>query len=118
MSFREHGITTDIVSEGKNGKRIFNVEEEKIANLAQKRTHIVIYDFETDCTVKGKGGRCFVLYRDARDADEDCNKKKFCTTSDLIIGKLIKAKEKDILPEETYITQVFKAGGRYTYDIE
>nr|DAJ93712.1 MAG TPA: hypothetical protein [Bacteriophage sp.] len=36
----------------------------------------------------------------------------------MIIGKLIKAKEKDILPEETYITQVFKAGGRYTYDIE
>ena len=118
MSFKEHGITTDIVSTDKNGKRIFNVEEEKIANLAQRRTNIVIHDFETNCFVKGKGGRCFVLYRDARDADEDCNKKKFCTTSDLIIGKLTKAREMNVLPEETFITQVFKAGGRYTYDIE
>lgn len=86
--------------------------------MAQRRTNIVIHDFETDCFVKGKGGRCFVLYRDARDADKDCNKKKFCTTSDLIIGKLTKAREMNVLPEETFITQVFKSGGRYTYDIE
>ena len=72
-------------------------------------------DFEDDVEVNGKGGRCWVLYE---MKDSPGTEYKFCTSSKLIRQKLMKVREKNLLPvNDTFLFRVDKSG-RYTYDLD
>lgn len=115
MSFKDIGIVSPKYSVDKSGKRIFSVQEYNQALLCQNHTIINILDFEDDVEVNGKGGRCWVLYE-----MKDCpgTEYKFCTSSKLIRQKLMKVREKNLLPvNDTFLFRVDKSG-RYTYDLD
>lgn len=119
MSFKMHGITTSIVSE-LNGRRIFDVMEKKISMLASSRQRIFIHDFEDGLTIKDKGNKCSVLFKEEESGDEYM---KFITSSSRIIDKLRRAREMEaagekIFPCETTVYEVRLNGGRYTYDMD
>lgn len=116
MSFKEHGITTSQVNVDKDGKRVFDVQEKKLAELAQTKVPIIIHDFEDNVTVAGKNGRCWVMfsYKD----DINAEKYKFCTTSKRIIEKLNIGRQQDIYPLDTFASIVFLRGGNFTYDLD
>lgn len=115
MSFKDIGIVSPKYSVDKNGKRIFSVQEYNQALLCQNHTIINILDFEDDVEVNGKDGRCWVLYE---MKDSPGTEYKFCTSSKLIRQKLMKVREKNLLPvNDTFLFRVDKSG-RYTYDLD
>lgn len=116
MSFKEHGITTSQVNVDKDGKRVFDVQEKKLAELAQTHVPIIIHDFEDNVTIANKSGRCWVMFSYKDDANED--KYKFCTTSKRIIEKLNLGRQQGIYPLETFASIVFLRGGNFTYDLD
>lgn len=122
MSFAEHGIKTEVVRKSKDGSRFFDCNEERISALAQERTPIVVFDFETGIKVKEHTDRCSVLFR--RETDPEDIRRKFIHSSGRIIDKLEKARALErekgvqIFPCHTHVFEVRLSGGRFTYDIE
>ena len=116
MSFKEHGITTSQVNVDKDGKRVFDVQEKKLAELAQTYVPIIIHDFEDNVTIANKSGRCWVMFSFKDDANSE--KYKFCTTSKRIIEKLNLGMQQNIYPLETFASIVFLRGGNFTYDLD
>lgn len=116
MSFKEHGITTSQVNVDKDGKRVFDVQEKKLAELAQTHVPIIIHDFEDNVTIANKSGRCWVMFSFKDDANSE--KYKFCTTSKRIIEKLNLGMQQNIYPLETFASIVFLRGGNFTYDLD
>ena len=122
MSFADHGIKTEVISRGKDGKRFFDCPELAQAQLAQDNMDIIIYDFEDGLTIKEKSNKCAVLFRFLSDKDD--MRRKFITSSTRIIDKLNKARTMEqesgekIFPQPTKVFEVRLKGGRYTYDIE
>ena len=116
MSFKEHGIMTSQVNVDKDGKRVFDVPEKKLAELAQTHVPIVIHDFEDNVTIADKVGRCWVMFSYKDDAGDE--KYKFCTTSKRIIEKLNIGKQQNLYPLETFASIVFLRGGNFTYDLD
>lgn len=123
MSFAEYGIKTAVVRKGKDGNRFFDCPETKIAELAQDKIPIVVYDFEAGITIKDKDGKCAVLFR--KETDNEDTRRKFITSAGRIIDKLEKARQMEkedgqshIFPNHTKVFEVRLSGGRFTYDIE
>ena len=119
MSFKSYGIKTEIISD-LNGKRIFDVQEKKISLLANCRAKIYVCDFEDNLTIKDKGDKCSVLFKEDETSEDYF---KFITSSNRIISKLRRARELEnggtkIFPCETFVYEVRLNGGRYTYDID
>lgn len=119
MSFKSYGIKTEIISD-LNGKRIFDVQEKKISLLANCRAKIYVCDFEDNLTIKDKGDKCSVLFKEDETSEDYF---KFITSSSRIISKLRRARELEnggtkIFPCETFVYEVRLNGGRYTYDID
>lgn len=121
MAFKDFNIITEDVSRDKSGRRIFNVPERKQSEIAADGSPIWIHDFEAGLTINGKPDRCSVLY-----SEHSCDgpRRKFITSSALIINKLRRATELEenegceIFPQETVLRQCALSGGRYTYDID
>lgn len=120
MSFAAVGIKTEIVGTDENGKRMFNVPREDAKHLVDKP--IVIYDFEDGLVIKGKDGRCSILYREEHEPEE--TRKKFILSSKRVIDKLNRARKieaeegKHIFPQPTRLIRVPIDGGLSTYDLE
>lgn len=120
MSFAEIGIKTEPVSRDENGKRIFNVQEESAKRMVGR--DIVIYDFEDGLTIKGKPGRCAILFREAADGDDV--RKKFILSAKRVIDKLQRAKQAEqtgmqgVFPRPTKLIRVELNNGMTTYDLE
>ncbi len=120
MSFAEIGIKTEPVSRDDNGKRIFNVQEESAKRMIGR--DIVIYDFEDGLVIKGKPGRCAILFREAADGEDV--RKKFILSAKRVIDKLQRARlaeqggQQGVFPRPTKLIRVELNNGMTTYDLE
>ena len=128
MSFADKGIRTEKISVDDKGKRMFNVPPLSITAVVGMGV-IWIQDFEADITIidkkdgKPKTGRCCVMFREDAVKDNPAADKKFITSSKLIIGKLLKAREMEkdgqkVFPVDTKIFRANSTSGFPTWDME
>lgn len=123
MSFAEKGIKTDKISYDERGKRIFNVPQLSV-NVVANLGKVWFMDFEDDLIIKGKPGRCAILYREDRFKDDESEEKKFIISSKRIISKLLRARKMEvetgeaIFPRDTKVFRVNSTSGFPTWDIE